>query len=349
MNSLVSYVSNDVNHIDYNIISIISITGIIILFSFICVIHFVSNKFDTIKKSTEVDSALMIKQIKELNERYDSLSFNRFKRKLTQLEYDITSLKTFIYNNNTKLNKDMLLLKQDTNLYTNFACVRFSGELTDKINKLKIKIDDVITQNKMQRLEDRIIKLEEVPIGRVDAKVEILHSKLKYISETTQSHNEGHETQIAYLKQNFREMMDNMETFRERLHVLKTEFDESNNLVVIGDYGLKTVIVKSNITNLIKSITDNYTTMSFDLHSLKYLHTLKTLDLYCLFNSVTMIYVGEQSNELYDHHKTWYLYAKIIDIRDFSLLFQMEGAKKVIEYIRSIRPDIELTWNGTPL
>ena len=349
MNSLVSYVSNDVNHIDYNIISII--TGIMILFSFICVIHFVSNKFDTIKKSTEVDSALMIKQIKELNKRYDSLSFNRFKRKLTQLEYDITSLKTFIYNNNTKLNKDMLLLKQDTNLYTNFACVRFSGELTDKINKLKIKIDDVITQNKMQRLEDRIIKLEEVPIGRVDAKVEILHSKLKYISETTQSHNEGHETQIAYLKQNFREMMYNMETFRERLHVLITEFDESNNLVVIGDYGLKPVIVKTNINNLIQSIRQDYHMMSFDLHSLKYLHALKTLDLNMLYNSVSMIYVRDQSNELdkVDFHRNWTSYSTIKDIRDIPLLFQIEGSKKVIEYIRSIRPDIELAWNGTPL
>jgi hypothetical protein len=27
------------------------------------------------------------------------------------------------------------------------------------------------------------------------------------------------------------------------------------------------------------------------------------------------------------------------------MLFKNEGAKKVIEYIRSIRPDVEITWN----
>ena len=31
------------------------------------------------------------------------------------------------------------------------------------------------------------------------------------------------------------------------------------------------------------------------------------------------------------------------------LLFKEEGTGKVIEYIRSIRPDIELTWYQTPL
>jgi hypothetical protein len=64
-----------------------------------------------------------------------------------------------------------------------------------------------------------------------------------------------------------------------------------------------------------------------------------------------MIYVRDQSNELdkVDFHRNWTSYSTIKDIRDIPLLFQIEGSKKVIEYIRSIRPDIELAWNGTPL
>lgn len=408
MNSLVSYESNDTN--------CMIIISIIIVLSFIGVIHFVSIKFDTIKKANELDSTLMIKQIKELNERYDSLSLNtinvtlnRFKHKLTLLEYDISSLKTSIHNNNTKLNEDMLLWKQDNNLYTDFTCVSVNSELTEKINELEIKIDDVIIRNKMQRLEDRIIKLEEVPSERIDTKVEIV-SKLEYILGTTQSYNERHETEIAYLKQNYKGMMDNMEIFCERLYDLKKDYDEKigalkssdeEQVCLIKSYNKdalyktellndKVIALTSGYDNTFKEIVHNMDSLyqshiilrsefeekcdfvycgigekwktsiintyvydfgqlgqevcqhGFNVNSLKYLKNIKNIELKILYFWSKTLYVKSLTD--------------ILDTTEVSqgqlehpLFIKRDGTRKVIEYIRSIRPDIELTWNGTPL
>ena len=160
----------------------------------------------------------------------------------------------------------------------------------------------------------------------------------------------------------FKELVHTMDTLHHSHISLKTEFEERNKYVAIGFVGSMSgdlLLYKNadDVSSLGQLIAHN-NRIDFDLSCLKHFTKLKTIDLFSLYRYVSTIYVSNMSNVLDKQNNVRTHIANpygdntsfdgLINLKTH-LLFKEEGTRKVIEYIRSIRPDIELTWNGTPI
>ena len=178
--------------------------------------------------------------------------------------------------------------------------------------------------------------------------IELLNDKLSALS-------------IGY-DETFKELVHTMDTLHHSHISLKTEFEERNKYVAIGFIGSMSgdLLLYKNADDVssLGQLTAHNNRIDFDLSCLKYFPKLKTIDLFSLYRYVSTIYVSNMSNVLdkRDNVRT-HIPSPYGDNTSFDglinlkthLLFKEEGTRKVIEYIRSIRPDIELIWYDTPI
>ena len=326
-------------------------------------------------------------------------TFDSMGNKLAKLEAENAQLKMIVYETVAKQNEEITLTKYQSEKYIDTMFVSLDSELTNKLEDLTTHVILIDKENKT--LEDKLVLFgcqvnqqiekceKEIAYAKNNYKNMLDNMELfcerMYTTENQVSNNSHtlseltsqNQEQMSLIKSCNKHALYNIEllndklsaltigydeTFKELVHTmdtlhnshisLKTEFEERNKYVAIGVYGYsdnRPVIINSNTTDLFYPIHNHYHMMSLDLQSLKFLPMLKIIDLERLYNSVSMLYVSSQSNILDNVDQNRICYSTIRDIRDFPLLFKEEGTRKVIEYIRSIRPDIELTWNGTPI
>ena len=361
MYSLLYYDNNTINDIEYYIKNIIFSIVCLALITYILIkiINLFSKTIPQLNKMIyDLDKKLTSK-IQELEEmkQLDENTSNQLKMsmsKIQQLEDNIvlleSRLESIMYERiNDIINRLSLV---ETNILTNKNLIeRHTTEIAyskhnhketldnmelfcERMYDFKIEFVKEITDLKCCNEE----KMSLIKAYNKDAmyKTELLNDKLTAITS-------GYDDTL-------KDMLHTMNTMYNSQISLKTEFNEKVNVVGIGVYDdcpHKPIIINSN-TSVFYHIIRDYHGLSLDLHSLKFLPMLKTIDLSSLYRGTSMVYVSELSNVLdkVDQHRNWSAYSSIRDIRDFPLLFQIEGSKKVIEYIRSIRPDIVLTWNN---
>jgi hypothetical protein len=146
-----------------------------------------------------------------------------------------------------------------------------------------------------------------------------------------------------------KDMLHTMNTIFNSQMSLKTEFNERNNYVPIGFVENMLLYKNADDVSSLNELIECGHSIKFDISCLKYFPKLKTIDLFELYRrGSSIIYVSNMSNILDRRDGIYHRYQHDTQTQ---LLFKEEGTRKVIEYIRSIRPDIELTWyqNPTPL
>ena len=150
-----------------------------------------------------------------------------------------------------------------------------------------------------------------------------------------------------------KDIFHTMDTLYNSQISLKTEFEERNRFVAIGFVGSMSgdLLLYKNADDVssLNELIECGHSIKFDISCLKYFPKLKTIDLFELYRrGSSIIYVSNMSNILDRRDGIYHRYQHDTQTQ---LLFKEEGTRKVIEYIRSIRPDIELTWyqNPTPL
>lgn len=336
-----------INSLSKEILSVIVLFGLLLMMFGLYIIPYnmEEDKYkQLVKKTTQDLNEIMRGLDAKWNAEIDEMvrdPFERMENKIAKLQDENDKLRLMV----AKQDEEIALTKCQMEKYIDAMFVNLDGELTNKMGQIETKLDDinVIVRNKTRNLDEKMFVLEE----QMETNTRVILDNV----ETSSRKFESLETKC-------KNVMENMDILQMKLQIkytsLKTEFDERNVVVAIGVYGYsdnRPVIINSNTSDLINAFAGNYNKMAFDLHSLKFLPKLLKIDLQRLYHCVSELYVIDRTNILDEPQQpnNWTCYSTIRDIRDIPLLFQMQGSKKVIEYIRSIRPDIVLTWNETPI
>ncbi len=336
-----------INSLSKEILSVIVLFGLLLMIFGLYIIPYnmEEDKYKKlVKKTTQDLNEIMRGLDAKWNAEIDEMvrdPFERMENKIVKLEDENDKLRLMV----AKQDEEIALTKCQMEKYIDAMFVSLDGELTNKMAQIETKLDDinVIVRNKTRKLEEKMVTLEEQ-----------METNTRVILDNVETSSQKFESLEAKCKN----VMENMDILQMKLQIkytsLKTEFDERNKTVAIGVYGHsdnRPVIINSNTDDLYQAAAINYNGMAFDLHSLKFLPNLKKINLELLYNRVSELYVIDRTNILdtSDQHNNWTCYSTIRDIRDIPLLFQIQGSKKVIQYIRRIRPDIVLTWNETPI
>ncbi len=148
-----------------------------------------------------------------------------------------------------------------------------------------------------------------------------------------------------------KDMLHTMNTIFNSQMSLKTEFNERNNYVPIGSgidgSGKYTVCYAdvrdvNSISKLLSYIPysyQGYVSFEFNLSFLKYCLNIKIFDIYALLLYANQYRITTITNNDKSISFTYY------NVGDIHTEKQSVKMKEIIQYIRSIRPDIELTWN----
>jgi hypothetical protein len=317
-------------------------------------------------------------------------TFDSMSNKLAKLETENAHLKTLVYETISKQNEQITITNCQSEKYIDAMFVSLDSELTNKLEDLTTQLNSFISyENKTLQetfslfecqVKQQIEKCEkEIAYAKNNYKdmldnMELFCEKMYNIenhvsknSDTLSELTSQSQEQIALIKSCNKHALYNIEllndklsalsigydeTFKELVHTidtlhnshitLKTEFEERENIVHCGfDSGncgeIFTISRIDNIGTIVYN--SNGRSINFNAKSLKYLKNIKKLELQTIYTWTNQIYFDNISNVLDTS------YVKNLD-QSFR---EREGTKKVIEYIRSIRPDIELTWNGIPI
>ena len=334
MNSLVKYDTNNVIRIEYyvkniifTIVCLVSITYILIkirrLFSE-TVQHLTKMIYDLdCKLTSKIQELDQMKQ----SEENTSTQLKTYIHKTQQLDGIIVLLESRVERHTTEFvyfKQNYKKILDEMGLYYERQC-EFKIEISREITDLKC-----CNEEKM-----RLIKAYNK-----DA-FDVLNNKLTSLN--------------ANYDDTFKDMVHNMDSLYDNQISLKTEFEERNKYVAVGfvcSMSGSLLLYKNadDVTSLRELLeVDN---IQFDISCLKYFPKLKTIDLFQVYRQyASPIYVSNMSNILdkRDNVRTYTEpYGNNYCVKTH-LLFKEEGTRKVIEYIRSIRPDIELIWYDTPI
>jgi hypothetical protein len=366
MNSLVNYDANNVSDIEYYVKNIIFTIVCIALITYILIKirRLFSQTIQKLNKMIyDLDKKLTIKiqeldQMKQLDET-TSKQLKMCMCKLQQLEYNIVLLESRMETITYEYIDDIInrLSLVETNVATNKNLIeRHTTEiayskqnhketldnielLCEGIYNFKIDFGKEITELKGCNEE----KMSLIKAYNKDAmyKTELLNDKLTAVTS-------GYDDTL-------KDMLHTMNTMFNSQISLKTEFEERNRFVAIGFVGSMSgdLLLYKNAEDVssLNELIEYGHSIKFDISCLKYFPKLKTIDLFELYRrGSSIIYVSNMSNILDNRDNTMNnIYHRYKHDTKTHLLFKEEGTRKVIEYIRSIRPDIELTWYQTPL
>jgi len=328
-------------------------------------------------------------------------TFDSMGNKLAKLEAENAQLKMIVYETVAKQHEEITLTKYQSEKYIDTMFVSLDSELTNKLEDLTTHV--ILLDKENKTLEDKLVLFG----CQVNQQIEKC------------------EKEIAYAKNNYKDMLDNMELFCERMYTmekqvsnnshtlseltsqsqeqmslikscnkhalyniellndklsalsigydetlkelvhtmdtlhnshisLKTEFEERNKYVAIGSgidgIGIYTVCYAdvrevNSVSKLLSYIPysyQGYVSFEFNLSCLKYCLNIKIFDICTLLSSG-----GYRIKTITNNDKSLsYTYSSGGDIHAEKQSVRM---KEIILYVRSIRPDIELTWNGTPI
>ena len=336
MYSLLYYDNNTINDIEYYIKNIIFSIVCLALITYILIkiINLFSETIPQLNKMIyDLDKKLTSK-IQELEEmkQLDENTSNQLKMsmsKIQQLEDNIvlleSRLESIMYERiNDIINRLSLV---ETNILTNKNLIeRHTTEIAYSKHNHKETLDNM--ELFCERMYDfKIEFVKEITDLKCcnEEKMSLIKAYNKDAMYKTELLNDKLTALTSGYDATLKDIFHTMDTLYNSQISLKTEFEERNKYVPIGeDIGTgHAIFIRSDsddIRNIQKQVLNG---IVFDLHSLLYLPKLKILNLAVLYGYTKKIYILNLSNELQ----------------------REEGNRKVIEYIRSIRPDIKLMWN----
>ena len=314
-------------------------------------------------------------------------TFDSMGNKLAKLEAENAQLKTIVYETVAKQNEEITLTKYQSEKYIDTMFVNLDSELTNKLEDLTTHV--ILLDKENKTLEDKLVLFGCQVNQQIEkCEKEIAYAKNNYknmldnmelfcermYTTENQVSNNSHtlseltsqsQEQMSLIKSCNKDALYNIEllndklsaltigydeTFKELVHTmdtlhnshisLKTEFEEREHVVYCGHCNDGDIFVSSRTANFLFIHGTNGRGFMFDAKSLKYLKNIKNIELQTIYGNAKTVYFDNISNLLYSRDERE---------RGDPCFKEREGPKNVIEYIRSIRPDIELTRGGTPI
>jgi hypothetical protein len=120
-----------------------------------------------IQKQSQFVSKTVSKLDEKLNAKIEQMvsdTFDKLSVRVAKLEAENNKLRLLIYKNVAKQEEDLVLNKYQMEKYINAMFVDLNAELTNKINQVKIKLDDinVIVRNNTRKLDEKMSSIEEL-------------------------------------------------------------------------------------------------------------------------------------------------------------------------------------------
>ena len=366
MNSLVNYDANNVSDIEYYVKNIIFTIVCIALITYILIKirRLFSKTIQNLNKMIyDLDKKLTIKiqeldQMKQLDET-TSKQLKMCMCKLQQVEYNIVLLESRIEAITYEYIDDIInrLSLVETNIATNKSLIeRHTTEIAYSKQNHKETLDNIelICEGIYNFKIDFAKEITELK-GCNEEKMSLIKAYNKDAMYKTELLNDKLTAVTSGYDDTLKDMLHTMNTIFNSQMSLKTEFNERNNYVPIGFVGSGSgdMLLYKNADDVssLHELIEYGHSIKFDISCLKYFPKLKTIDLFELYRKgTTPIYVSNMSNILDNRNNAINnIYHRYEYDTKTHLLFKEEGTRKVIEYIRSIRPDIELTWYQSPL
>ena len=325
MNSLVNYDANNVSDIEYYVKNIIFTIVCIALITYILIKirRLFSKTIQNLNKMIyDLDKKLTIKiqeldQMKQLDET-TSKQLKMCMCKLQQVEYNIVLLESRMETITYEYINDIInrLSLVERNVATNKSLIeRHTTEIAYSKQNHKETLDNIelLCEGIYNFKIDFAKEITELK-GCNEEKMSLIKAYNKDAMYKTELLNDKLTAVTSGYDDTLKDMLHTMNTIFNSQMSLKTEFNERNNYVAIGeDIGTgHAIFIRSDsddIRNIQKQVLNG---IAFDLQSLLYLPKLKILNLCQLYGYTKKIYILNLSNEVDSKEK---LYNNVIKLQ----------------------------------